>query len=68
MNCDRILPNGRKINISLVANPSHLEAVDAVVLGKVKALQFLTNDTSFDSNLPVIVHGDAAFSGQGVCL
>ena len=66
MNCDRILPNGCKINISLVANPSHLEAVDAVVLGKVKALQFLTNDTSFDSNLPVIVHGDAAFSGQGV--
>lgn len=60
------LPNGRKISISLVANPSHLEAVNPVVMGKVRGQQLLTNDATFDKNLAVLVHGDAAFSGQGV--
>ena len=68
------------INVSLCANPSHLEAVDPVVVGKTKAEQFYRNDE--DGNfwwslsllnfikgslvVPILLHGDAAFAGQGV--
>ena len=56
-----------KVHMSLVANPSHLEAADPVVLGKVRAIQTLANDLSEHSaSLPVLIHGDAAFAGQGI--
>ncbi|MFW6214520.1 MAG: 2-oxoglutarate dehydrogenase E1 component [Alkalispirochaetaceae bacterium] len=57
---------GKVIHISLVANPSHLEAVDPVVEGKARGIQRLRNDYNRKKVMPVLIHGDAAFSGQGV--
>ncbi len=58
--------DGAKVHLSLVANPSHLEAVDPVVLGKVKAEQTAIGDSDGAKVLPVLLHGDAAFAGQGI--
>ena len=58
--------DGIKVHLSLVPNPSHLEAVDPVVLGKVRAQQIARGDGEGDSVLPVLIHGDAAFAGQGI--
>ncbi|MDZ7908160.1 MAG: 2-oxoglutarate dehydrogenase E1 component, partial [Gemmobacter sp.] len=58
--------DGNKVHLSLTANPSHLEAVNPVVLGKVRAKQDQLNDTERTMVLPVLLHGDAAFAGQGV--
>ncbi|WP_200922366.1 2-oxoglutarate dehydrogenase E1 component [Sphingomonas sp. Leaf17] len=59
--------DGHKVHMSLVANPSHLEAADPVVLGKTRAIQTLNNDlTDHVASLPVLIHGDAAFAGQGI--
>ncbi|MGL4526564.1 MAG: thiamine pyrophosphate-dependent enzyme, partial [Aestuariivirga sp.] len=59
--------DGNTVHLSLTANPSHLEAVDPVVLGKVRAKQDQLNDTETRSAvLPILLHGDAAFAGQGV--
>lgn len=60
----RPTPSGKSVNLSLVANPSHLEAVDPVVLGKTRALQFFLGDSS--KAMPLLIHGDAAFAGQGI--
>uniref|UniRef100_A0A8D3CI18 2-oxoglutarate dehydrogenase complex component E1 n=1 Tax=Scophthalmus maximus TaxID=52904 RepID=A0A8D3CI18_SCOMX len=56
----------RNITLSLVANPSHLEAVDPVVQGKTKADQFYCGDTDGNRVMSVLIHGDAAFAGQGI--
>jgi 2-oxoglutarate dehydrogenase E1 component len=59
--------NGHTVNIHLVSNPSHLEAVDPVALGRVRAKQLrLGDDESQDQVFPIVLHGDAAFAGQGV--
>ncbi|UVO54301.1 2-oxoglutarate dehydrogenase E1 component [Sphingomonas sp. SUN039] len=59
--------DGIKVHMSLVPNPSHLEAADPVVLGKVRAIQTDRNDLEDHIQvLPVLLHGDAAFAGQGV--
>ncbi|MBV0913029.1 2-oxoglutarate dehydrogenase E1 component [Anianabacter salinae] len=58
--------DGNTVHLSLTANPSHLEAVNPVVLGKARAKQFQLNDTERTAVLPVLLHGDAAFAGQGV--
>src|SRR6476620_1537219 len=58
--------DGIKVHLSLAPNPSHLEAVDPVVLGKSRAVQTLTGDHEGDTVLPVLLHGDAAFAGQGI--
>ncbi|KQM52954.1 2-oxoglutarate dehydrogenase subunit E1 [Sphingomonas sp. Leaf208] len=59
--------DGHKVHMSLVANPSHLEAADPVVLGKTRAIQTLNNDLKDHvASLPVLIHGDAAFAGQGI--
>ena len=57
---------GKKIHLSLTPNPSHLEAVDPVVVGKVRAKQTLLNDKSNDKVVGLLIHGDAAMAGQGV--
>ena len=58
--------DGNKVHLSLTANPSHLEAVNPVVLGKVRAKQDQLGDTDRTAVLPILLHGDAAFAGQGV--
>jgi 2-oxoglutarate dehydrogenase E1 component len=59
--------DGNSVHLSLTANPSHLEAVNPVVLGKVRAKQDQMNDQAERTAvLPVLLHGDAAFAGQGV--
>jgi 2-oxoglutarate dehydrogenase E1 component len=58
--------DGVQVHLSLVPNPSHLEAVNPVVLGKSRASQTLNGDHEGDTVLPVLLHGDAAFAGQGV--
>ncbi|NTV17056.1 MAG: 2-oxoglutarate dehydrogenase E1 component, partial [Chlorobiaceae bacterium] len=59
---------GGPINLSLAFNPSHLEIVNPVVEGAVKARQVRRNDRDGSQVLPVLVHGDAAFSGQGIIM
>ncbi|GGZ09669.1 2-oxoglutarate dehydrogenase E1 component [Novosphingobium colocasiae] len=66
--------DGIKVHMSLMPNPSHLETVDPIVLGKVRAYQVFHDDIGDDIGpgarhrqvLPVLIHGDAAFAGQGV--
>ena len=58
--------DGNKVHLSLLPNPSHLEAVDPVVLGKARAIQTFKDDPEGDTVLPILLHGDAAFAGQGV--
>ncbi|HTG88336.1 MAG TPA: multifunctional oxoglutarate decarboxylase/oxoglutarate dehydrogenase thiamine pyrophosphate-binding subunit/dihydrolipoyllysine-residue succinyltransferase subunit, partial [Pyrinomonadaceae bacterium] len=72
---ERAVGDGRKVNLSLSPNPSHLEAVDPVVEGMVRAKQDetmghdgATREQVIDLALPVLLHGDAAFAGQGVVM
>ncbi|WP_424969602.1 2-oxoglutarate dehydrogenase E1 component [Dinoroseobacter sp. S76] len=58
--------DGNSVHLSLTANPSHLEAVNPVVLGKARAKQDQLNDEERIACLPILLHGDAAFAGQGV--
>ncbi len=58
--------DGNSVHISLTDNPSHLEAVNPVVLGQVRAKQFFHNDKERKKVIPVLMHGDAAFAGQGI--
>ena len=58
--------DGNNVHLSLTANPSHLEAVNPVVLGKARAKQDQLGDDQRIKVLPILLHGDAAFAGQGV--
>ena len=58
--------DGNSVHISLTDNPSHLEAVNPVVLGQVRAKQFFHKDLKRKKVIPVLIHGDAAFAGQGI--
>jgi len=58
--------DGNLVHVSLTDNPSHLEAVNPVVLGQTRAKQFFHNDKKRRQVIPVLLHGDAAFAGQGV--
>ncbi|MDE0533960.1 MAG: 2-oxoglutarate dehydrogenase E1 component [Albidovulum sp.] len=58
--------DGNSVHLSLTANPSHLEAVNPVALGKARAKQFQYGDEDRTTVLPLLLHGDAAFAGQGV--
>jgi 2-oxoglutarate dehydrogenase E1 component len=63
---DRVMPDGKQIHLSLSPNPSHLEAVDPVVEGRTRAKQRRFGDTERKLGIPILVHGDAAFAGQGI--
>jgi 2-oxoglutarate dehydrogenase E1 component len=63
---DRITTSGHKVHLSMTPNPSHLEAVDPVVLGRTRAKQQLHGDRDRARGVPILVHGDAAFAGQGL--
>ncbi len=58
--------DGNLVHISLTDNPSHLEAVNPIVLGQVRAKQYFHKDKVRKKVIPVLIHGDAAFAGQGV--
>ncbi len=58
--------DGNVVHVSLTDNPSHLEAVNPVVLGQTRAKQFFHKDTKRNKVIPILIHGDAAFAGQGV--
>jgi 2-oxoglutarate dehydrogenase E1 component len=58
--------SGNNVHIHLVSNPSHLEAVDPVTIGRTRAKQDRTGDGGREKYLPLVVHGDAAFAGQGI--
>lgn len=61
-----VAPNGKEVTVTLAPNPSHLEFVDPVVEGMVRAKQDRTGDAERERVLPILLHGDAAFSGQGI--
>ena len=58
--------DGHSLHLSLTSNPSHLEAVNPVVLGKVRAEQFRRGDENRNRVMALLIHGDAAFAGQGL--
>ncbi len=58
--------HGKKVSLTLTPNPSHLESVDAVLEGIVKGKQIKNGDATHERVIPILVHGDAALSGQGV--
>jgi 2-oxoglutarate dehydrogenase E1 component len=58
--------NGNEISLHLASNPSHLEAVNPVVMGRTRAKQVRMGEGSWNKVLPLILHGDAAFAGQGI--
>ena len=57
---------GERVSLHLVSNPSHLEAVDPVAMGRARARQIRLGETGQVKVLPVLIHGDAAFAGQGI--
>jgi len=59
-------PGGLKVHLSLAANPSHLELVDPIVEGMCRAKQNRKGDFNRDQTVPILIHGDAAFTGQGI--
>jgi 2-oxoglutarate dehydrogenase E1 component len=59
--------NGREVGMHLVSNPSHLEAVDPVVIGRTRAKQMRRGENGRRLVVPITMHGDAAFAGQGIC-
>ena len=61
-----ITRSGAKVHIHLVSNPSHLEAVDPVTIGRTRAKHDRTGEDGTKKYLPLLVHGDAAFAGQGI--
>jgi len=58
--------NGKDISLHLVSNPSHLEAVDPVAMGRTRAKQTRIGEAGQERVLPIVIHGDAAFAGQGI--
>ena len=64
--CDRRTRVGREVHLDLNFNPSHLEFVNPVVLGAVRARQDVARDADRASCIPVLIHGDAAFAGEGI--
>ena len=61
-----ITRSGNKVHIHLVSNPSHLEAVDPVTIGRTRAKQDRAGEGGREKYLPLLLHGDAAFAGQGI--
>ncbi len=63
---EHVAKNGKKLRLHLVSNPSHLEAVDSVAMGRARAKLDRIGDPTGQKVLGIVMHGDAAFSGQGV--
>ena len=63
---DRKTSSGRTVHLTMASNPSHLESVNPVVLGRARAKQRLINDTDRTRVIPLLIHGDGAVAGQGI--
>jgi 2-oxoglutarate dehydrogenase E1 component len=63
---ERVTASGKRVHLTLMFNPSHLEAVDPVCMGSVRARQTLNGDVHREKYMGILIHGDAAFMGQGV--
>jgi 2-oxoglutarate dehydrogenase E1 component len=63
---DFITANGKTVHLHLASNPSHLEAADPVIMGRARAYQERIGKSGKQEVLPIIIHGDAAFAGQGI--
>ena len=61
-----ITPNGKKVNLKLCPNPSHLEAVDPLVIGFCRSKADVLYESDYDKILPILIHGDSSIAGQGV--
>ena len=59
--------SGHKMHLTILPNPSHLETVNAMAVGKTRCKMDLMNDKTGKYTLPVLIHGDAALTGQGIC-
>lgn len=59
----RQLHDGREVELTVLSNPSHLEAIDPTALGKARAIQDKLKDTQRSNVVPILIHGDAAFAG-----
>ena len=59
-------PDGKKVNLQLAPNPSHLEAVDPVVVGFARSKADVIYESEYDKIMPVLIHGDASVAGQGI--
>ncbi len=59
-------PSGKMVHVKLMPNPSHLEAVDPVVVGFARAKADIMYESNFDKILPILIHGDASVAGQGI--
>lgn len=64
--CNTTYPDGRQVHLTLLPNPSHLETVNPIVNGKARARMHLKGDHDGTGTLPIVMHGDAAFAGQGI--
>ena len=63
---DITTPDDKKIKLRLMPNPSHLEAVDPVVLGFARGAANITHDEVYENVLPILIHGDSSIAGQGI--
>jgi 2-oxoglutarate dehydrogenase E1 component len=63
----RKFPDGHEMHLTILPNPSHLETVNAMAVGKTRCKMDLNNDPKGKNTLPVLIHGDAALTGQGIC-
>ncbi len=63
---DYTAKNGKKVHLSLASNPSHLELINPIIEGSVRAKQNRKGDVNRDRTIPVLMHGDASFTGQGI--
>lgn len=61
-----VMYGDKRLRLEMLPNPSHLEAVDPLVYGKVRAIQDYLNDKNHEKSFGVLIHGDAALSGQGI--
>lgn len=63
---ERTYPSGKKVSMDILPNPSHLECVNPVVMGKTRAKQHFNKDVERENHISILIHGDAAFAGQGI--
>ena len=63
---DYVAENGRKVHLTLCFNPSHLEYVNPVAIGRMRARQDRSSDRARQHGMVILIHGDAAFAGEGI--